>query len=98
MNLRDKILSLPKLANEAVYVPEWDATVYVRRLTVKQSEAIERNTGELLVNLVVDENDQPIFKPEDADKLMESDSVPARRITNVFNGYFAEKKSSTETT
>lgn len=82
---RDAILGAQDLATEAVAVPEWGGTVYVRALSAGESlalqEAVAEKRGlapviEFVAAVAVDENGKRLFAAEDVEAL-EAKSVAA---------------------
>lgn len=81
MSLRDSILAVDDLPREAVFVPQWDQTVYVRAMTGTERDTYEadliankdlpmrerlRNMrANLVVLTAVDENGDRIFSDDD---------------------------------
>jgi hypothetical protein len=103
MSLRDKILQAQDCPSEAVFVPEWDCTVYVKRMSGKERDALDAETSKkpkdeapevwsyrLLTAAIVDENGQRVFTAEDVEALQ---SKCARATSELFlkackvNGY-----------
>ena len=96
---RDAILGASDLVTEDVKVYEWGGTVRVRSLTAAQRDRFEadsmtvngKNRDLNLVNLrarlvalaVVDENDQPVFKPADVKALGEKSGRALDRVFDV---------------
>lgn len=75
----------------AVPVPEWDGTVYIRRLSMTQMEADgfldaarDRNAivNRLLVATLADESGEPLFAPEDMPGLIEGEASVLMRLFN----------------
>ena len=67
----------------AIDVPEWDMTIYVKPMTLKEQQALLRKTKdgddatasvETLIMLAKDENGEPLFTLEDKPKLMRAAS------------------------
>lgn len=77
MGLRDEILNKADLAEERVYVPQWDCQVTIREMTalerVKFESGLQENDPLLRVKLVVysavDENGERLFDEADIPEL-----------------------------
>ena len=60
--LRDRILNHPKTQNKKVYVKAWDCDVYIRRLSAAEAMRFtEKDIGEILCLVIVDENGEQVF-------------------------------------
>lgn len=97
MNLKDKIFANDKLIVEAVEVPEWDVTVYVRTISgterdafeaaslVKKGKTRETNLQNLRARMVVlcscNEDGTPVFHPNEVDRV---GALNARALDRVF--------------
>jgi hypothetical protein len=82
MNLRDQIVAAADCVREAVEVPEWNCTVYVRSIIAQDLDSWQAETylykdgdvatnlanirGRLLVRCLVDEAGQRIFADNEA--------------------------------
>lgn len=96
MSLREEILAKADSAREAVEVPEWGQTLYVRALSARARDAWDADNTErsksgdakLMVNFrarlvalaVVDEQGQPVFTLEDAEVLGEKSAKAIGRL------------------
>jgi hypothetical protein len=99
MSLRDKIIGAADCKREAVTVPEWDCTVYVRNLTAQeldgwQCETYAMNGSDVVVNrrnircrllvrCLVDDTGQRVFADEDADVLGAKSTKVVERLYKV---------------
>lgn len=96
--LRTRVLQVEDLPREAVHVPEWDATIYVRTLTARERDAFEsqqlqlserkRDTNDnirarLVVLASVDEQGVRVFADADADALGNKASAALDRLATV---------------
>src|SRR4051794_19962240 len=96
MSLRDTILASKPLGNLAVDVPEWNTTVYVKRLRSIDIKALEGKTSTIedtLLEVVVDENGEKVFKPEDKEFLCNTASIIAMRLITAWNNANADSFS-----
>ena len=96
---REQILAVMDLKIEAVHVPEWDGTVYVRNMTSKQRDAFERsrfkmvgdkvemiseNTrASLLAASLCDEQGNPLFSMQDVEALGNKNGAVMDRLFDV---------------
>lgn len=95
---RDQILNADDLTREKVDVPEWDLTAWVRTLTSNERDRFEagmlddakagklnlRNLrARLVVESLVDEDGQKIFKASDAEALGAKSAAALQRLFNV---------------
>lgn len=102
---KEEILAL-KPNREAIAVPEWGGTVYVRALTFKQTRQMlaEQDKGADLSTLLIafcttDESGKALFDLADVPQLEEQSAAIAQRILTVaqrlndIGGVTAEKNS-----
>lgn len=96
-NLRDRILGASDLGREAVHVPEWDVTLWVRCMTARERDAFEAQQlalgranrenenirARLVVLTVVDETGNRVFSDADADALGNKAVAPMERLASV---------------
>lgn len=96
MSLRDQILAADDLPREAVEVPEWGCTVFVRTMTGAERDSFElsmhRDRGDdekanvrnirarLAVLTVIDSDGLRVFKDEDADALGQKSAAALDRV------------------
>lgn len=95
--LRERVLQAQDLRREAVLVPEWDTTLYVRCLTARERDAFEAQQlalaekartndnirARLVVLACVDESGARIFADADADALGNKASAALDRLAAV---------------
>ena len=93
MNLREQLLGADDLPVEAVEVPEWGVTVWVRSLMAHERDALEMEIaaskdrsvenlrGRLCALCIVDEEGNRVFSLEDAEALGRKS---ARALDRVF--------------
>jgi hypothetical protein len=94
MSLREQILAAVDTRTEAVEVPEWGVTVWVRSMTAAEQDAYEQQTrafGDqrsarlrimttLIVLAAVDADGRQLFSPEDYDALERKSFASLLRI------------------
>jgi hypothetical protein len=99
MSLRDQIVNASDCQREAVKVPEWNCTVYIRNMTAHdldswQCETYETNgtdvkvnrqniRSRLLVRCIVDEDGKRVFKDEEAHELGAKNTKVIERLYKV---------------
>ena len=95
--LRERVLRAEDLRREAVVVPEWDTTLYVRCLTARERDSFEaqqlalaekdRTSDNIRARLVVlacvDEGGTRVFADGDADALGNKASAALDRLASV---------------
>lgn len=95
--LREKILAAEDLRREAVFVPEWQETLYVRVLTARERDAFETQQLELAADDRTNENIRArlvvltcvnaegvrLFGDKDADALGNKASAALERLAKV---------------
>ncbi len=90
MSLRDQILSAPSKGLTPVPVPEWGVTVYVRALSVSETEKAQKLVGasdyyaQLAAFIIFDEHGNRVFTEEDAKALSDKDYAPLDRVFGVY--------------
>lgn len=92
MSLKETILGHKGFATEALEVPEWNTTVHVRELTLKERQAVyERIQGAnkltcaawVAVFCVVDEDGNRVFAEKDFDAVCGKSAKILERIQDV---------------
>ena len=97
MSTKDKILNAQDTLLEKVYVPEWDADVYVRGLMSCEKEqfkeVVERQKRkeisevqaeiEVMIFGLVDENNNHIFDNSDIPSLLQKAYSPINRLSTL---------------
>jgi hypothetical protein len=87
---RESILAARKLPTETVDVPEWGGTACVKTLTAAEFMALtaktkadpERTYAHWIIATVVDEQGQPVFKPEDVAAIGEQPISAIERLAD----------------
>jgi hypothetical protein len=85
---RERILARPNLKPVPLYVEEWEETVYIRRLSLDDQDALSQDglssadmTVSVLIAALVDDEGKPIFVAEDLEAIR---AMPFVVVAKVF--------------